>query len=143
MSARRTDAPSPILHGFPLRIYYEDTDFSGNVYHASYLRFMERARTEWVRQTGFDQRSAFMATPSIVFVVRRMVIDYLKPAHMDDEVMVETALVEARGASLRLAQRIRRGEELLVDAEVLIASLSDGRPARLPSEILRALPSPS
>jgi len=143
MSARGATAASPILHRLPLRIYYEDTDFSGNVYHASYLRFMERARTEWVRSTGFDQRSAFMATPSVVFVVRRMTIDYLKPAHMDDEVTVETALAEARRASLKLAQRIRRGEELLVDADVLIAALAGGRPARLPREIVQALRRPS
>jgi acyl-CoA thioester hydrolase len=131
--------PYPVLHRLDLRIYYEDTDFSGSVYHASYLRFMERARTEWVRQTGFDQKAAFAAKPSVVFVVRRMTIDYLRPAHMDDEVVVETALIEARGASLELAQSVRRGAALLVGARVRVASLAGGKPTRLPHEIVRAL----
>jgi acyl-CoA thioester hydrolase len=104
----------PILHRLTLRIYYEDTDFSGAVYHASYLRFMERARTEWVRETGFDQRAAFQALPSTTFVVRRLSIEYCKPAFMDDLITVETALTEARGASLDLAQCVKRGDELLV-----------------------------
>jgi acyl-CoA thioester hydrolase len=130
----------PILHSLALRVYYEDTDFSGAVYHASYLRFFERARTEWVRRTGFDQKAAFEATPSIVFVVRRMSIDYLRPAFMDDLITVETRLIEARGASLHLWQRALREDELLVDAKVLVASLAGRRPTRLPREILEAVP---
>jgi acyl-CoA thioester hydrolase len=130
----------PILHRLTLRIYYEDTDFSGATYHASYLRFMERARTEWVRETGFDQRAAYEASPSVTFVVRRIAIEYHKPAFMDDLITVETALIEARGASLNLLQGIRRGEELLVEAKVLVASLGGGRPTRLPPKILAALP---
>jgi acyl-CoA thioester hydrolase len=129
-----------ILHRLTLRIYYEDTDFSGAVYHANYLRFMERARTEWVRQTGFDQKAAFEATPPTTFVVRRMAIEYHKPAFMDDVLTVETSLIEARGASLHLDQYVKRGDELLVEAKVLVASLSDGRPTRLPRQILAALP---
>jgi acyl-CoA thioester hydrolase len=130
----------PVLHSFSLRVYYEDTDFSGAVYHASYLRFMERARTEWVRSTGFDQRAAFAAAPSLAFVVRRVAIEYLKPAFMDDRLTVETRLLVARGASLDLVQCVKRDAERLVEAKVLVASLAGGRPTRLPPQIVAALP---
>jgi len=122
-----------------LRIYYEDTDFSGAVYHASYLRFLERGRTEWLRELGFDQRTAFEATTRIAFVVRRLSIDYLRPARMDDVVSIETGLREARGASLVLAQGVRREEERLVEAQVTVAALAAGRPVRLPARIREAL----
>jgi acyl-CoA thioester hydrolase len=135
-----TTSEPPSLHSLTLRIYYEDTDFSGAVYHANYLRFLERARTEWVRGTGFDQRAAFAATPPLSFVVRRLSIDYLKPAFMDDVITVETRLIEARGASLLLSQDVLRGVERLVEAKVLVASLAGGRPTRLPREIVEALP---
>ena len=141
MSASAPDAPH-VLHRLTLRVYYEDTDFSGAVYHASYLRFMERGRTEWVRSTGLDQRAAFAAEPSLAFVVRRLSIDYLKPAFMDDIVTVETRLIEARGASLDLEQCVLRGEQLLVTAKVLVASLANGRPTRLPEKIVAALADP-
>ena len=127
------------LHRYKLRVYYEDTDFSGTVYHASYLRFFERGRTEWLRGAGFDQRAAFAAKPPLSFVVARLTIAYLRPAHMDDLLTIETDLLEARGASLMLAQRARRGEEVLANAEVTVASLSGGRPVRLPQAISQAL----
>jgi acyl-CoA thioester hydrolase len=133
------DDRHPVLHRLSLRVYYEDTDFSGAVYHASYLRFFERARTEWLRGIGFDQRTAFAAIPPVSFVVKRLSIDYLRPAHMDDVIGVETSLIEARGASLVLAQHGLRGEEMLVEARVTVVSLSGGRPVRLPRPILRAL----
>src|SRR6516225_3980419 len=88
------------LHTYELRIYYEDTDFSGAVYHASYLRFFERGRTEWLRGTGFDQRAAFEAKPPVTFVVTRLSIGYSRPAYMDDVIMIETRFVEARGATI-------------------------------------------
>jgi acyl-CoA thioester hydrolase len=127
--------PSPILHVLALRVYYEDTDFSGFVYHASYLRFMERARTEWLRALGIDQRSAFAASPPLSFVVRHMEIDYRRPARMDDEIRVETSLLQTRGASLVLRQSVLREAELLVEAQVTVASLSGGRPTRLPKPV--------
>jgi acyl-CoA thioester hydrolase len=136
-----TASASSVLHSLTLRIYYEDTDFSGAVYHANYLRFLERARSEWVRQSGFDQKAAFHATPSITLVVRRMSIEYLKPAFMDDLVTIETRLIAARGASLHLSQCALRQSELLVDAKVHVASLAGGRPTRLPRRIIEALPS--
>jgi acyl-CoA thioester hydrolase len=138
MATTMADRPS-FLHKYALRIYYEDTDFSGAVYHASYLRFFERGRTDWLRGTGFDQRAAFEAKPPLNFVVTRLTIAYLRPACMDDVITIETHLVEARGASLVLAQRALRGAAILAQAEVTVASLSDGRPVRLPRTILQAL----
>jgi acyl-CoA thioester hydrolase len=129
------------MHRLLIRIYYEDTDFSGIVYHASYLRFMERARTEWLRQLGIDQRAAFAMTPPIAFVVRRIAIEFAKPARMDDEIVVETELCELRGASLVLNQRVLRAGELLVEARVTVATLSGGRATRIPAQIRRALAS--
>ncbi len=122
-------------HIFPLRIYYEDTDFSGVVYHASYLRFLERGRTEWLRALGVDQRGLFNASPPIGFAVRHMDVDFIKPAIMDDELIVETTLNEVGGASLTLNQKILRQNELLITAKVHIACVSEGRPTRLPLAI--------
>jgi acyl-CoA thioester hydrolase len=119
-------------HALEVRVYYEDTDFSGLVYHASYLRFLERGRTELLRAMGVDQM-ALHREQGLAFAVRRMTIDWLKPARMDDLVTVETRSAEVRGASIVLAQRILRGVEVLVTAEVRVAVLgAGGRPARLP-----------
>ncbi|MBV8961980.1 MAG: tol-pal system-associated acyl-CoA thioesterase [Hyphomicrobiales bacterium] len=127
------------LHSLSLRIYYEDTDFSGAVYHASYLRFFERGRTEWLRDLGVDQGTAFEARPPVTFVVTRLSIAYRRPAHMDDVITIRTQLVELRGASLVLAQRASRGAEVVAEAEVTVASLSGGRPVRLPRAIAEGL----
>ena len=124
-------------HVLPVRIYYEDTDFSGIVYHANYLRFLERGRTDFLRLAGLDQ-SALHAQGGIVFSVRRMLIDFLKPARMDDVVTVETDIAVMKGASITMNQRIRRGDVTLLTAEVLVAAIRDGRPARLPDAV-RAL----
>jgi acyl-CoA thioester hydrolase len=123
------------LYLFPLRIYYEDTDFSGVVYHASYLRFLERGRTEWLRDLGVDQRILFNSVPPFGFAVRHMDINFIKPAMMDDELQVETALSELGGASLILHQKILRQDELLITAKVRIACISNGKSARLPASI--------
>lgn len=124
-------------HLFPLRVYYEDTDFSGVVYHASYLRFLERGRTEFIRACGIDQQKLHRET-GVYFVVRRMEIDWIKPALMDDELIVETAPATLRGASMILSQRILRGQEVLTTAEVVVAILKDGRPTRLPDSFRAA-----
>jgi acyl-CoA thioester hydrolase len=125
-------------HVLPIRVYYEDTDFSGLVYHASYLRFLERGRTDSLRAAGVDQ-STLHEGDGIVFVVRRMTIDYLRAARMDDILTVETRTAEVRGASLIILQRILRGEEVIVTAEVRVAALSGGRPARIPDGLRAAL----
>ena len=117
-------------HRFSVRVYYEDTDFSGVVYHASYLRFMERGRTEMLRALGIEQ-----AGLGFGFAVRAMQIDYLKPARMDDELTIETTTRNIGGATLDLDQRVLRGEEVLVTASVRIACIADSRPARIPKDI--------
>ena len=126
-------------HSFDLRVYYEDTDFSGYVYHASYLRFMERARTEYLRAQGITNSSLFAEEDGLALVVSRMSLDFLRPAAMDDALTIVTHLDEAGGAVLRLSQQVRRGEMLLVESKVLIAAIRNGRVARLPARMRAAL----
>jgi acyl-CoA thioester hydrolase len=128
-------------HRLILRVYYEDTDFSGLVYHASYLRFLERGRTEWLRAHGFEQRE-LAAGAAMVFAVRRIEIDYLKPALMDDLVEIETRISAVGGASIDFSQAIFRGEEKIVRALVGVAALSNGRPARLPKDMRERFSAP-
>ena len=122
---------SRVKHSLPIRIYYEDTDFSGVVYHASYLRFLERGRTELLRDYGVHQAALHGDDQALAFAVRRMTIDWLKPAKMDDLVTVETRVAELRGASLVLHQSIVLEDRLLLTAEVLVALVQGGKPARL------------
>ncbi|MFO1125353.1 MAG: tol-pal system-associated acyl-CoA thioesterase [Methylocystis sp.] len=126
-----------IPHRLPVRIYYEDTDFSGLVYHASYLRFMERARTEMLRALGLDQKALLegAAGAPIFFVVRSMDLDFQRPATMDDLLTVETETLELGGASLTLEQRVLRQAELLVRAKVRIVCVEAGRARRLPPQV--------
>jgi acyl-CoA thioester hydrolase len=123
-------------HHMQVRVYYEDTDFSGIVYHANYLRFMERGRTNHLRLMGAEQRALFAEaeaeTPSFAFVVRSMRIDFHKPARMDDVLDVVTWPVAVKGASITLAQEVRRGHDLLVKAEVRVAFISEGRAQPIP-----------
>ncbi|PIK69115.1 tol-pal system-associated acyl-CoA thioesterase [Methylobacterium frigidaeris] len=129
----------PDAHALPVRVYYEDTDFSGFVYHASYLRFMERGRTELLRGLAGDQSDLHREADGLVFVVRRMSLDYLKPARMDDALTVLTATRELRGASMHLDQEVRRGDETLVRADVVVACVREGRAVRLPEALRRTL----
>ena len=128
-------------HRLPIRVYYEDTDFSGLVYHASYLRFLERGRTDSLRLAGADQ-SALHADGDLVFAVRRMTIDFLKPARMDDVVVVETRTEEVRGATIVIRQRVVRGEAVLVTADVTVACIGGGRPRRIPDVLRERLTPP-
>ena len=121
-----------------VRVYYEDTDFSGRVYHASYLRFLERGRTEWLRGRGFAHRD-LAETSGVAFAVRSLNIEYRAPAMMDDLLWVETGVAAARGASIKFRQRILRGDEELVTASALVAAIHDGRPARIPADLRRLL----
>lgn len=123
-----------------LRIYYEDTDFSGFVYHARYLHFFERGRTEALRDLGVDHRALFEAEGGpFFFVVRHMTIDFKSPARMDDIVTVETRVAEVGAASLVMAQKLLRGETLLCTARVEIAHLANGKPRRFPANLRSAL----
>jgi acyl-CoA thioester hydrolase len=125
-----------------VRIYYEDTDFSGRVYHASYLRFLERGRTEWLRRRGFAHRD-LAESSGAMFAVRSLQIEFLAPAMMDDLLEVETSAAVVRGASITFHQRVVRGDKELVSAEVLVASIRDGRPARIPAELRGLLQAPA
>lgn len=129
-------------HLLTVRVYYEDTDFSGFVYHASYLRFMERGRTELLRGLAGDQSELHREAHGLVFVVRRMTLDFRKPARMDDLLAVRTWSSALRGASMHLAQEVQRGDEVLVAADVVVACVRDGRAIRLPEPLRRALAPP-
>jgi acyl-CoA thioester hydrolase len=130
-------------HRLPIRVYYEDTDFSGVVYHASYLRFMERGRTELIRSLGVEQSELFASDEAgsvpLAFAVRRMTIDWLKPAVMDDELIVETTPMLARGASMEISQRVLRGAEVLLTADVIVACVGGGRARRIPEALRNRL----
>lgn len=120
-----------------VRVYYEDTDLAGIVYYANYLKFIERGRSEWVRARGIDQ-GRLREEAGLVFAVRRVEADYLKPARFDDLLAVETRLVDQRGARLVMAQRVLRGDEVLFTATVTLACIDRaGRPARIPAQIAR------
>jgi len=133
-------------HRMAVRVYYEDTDFSGRVYHANYLRFMERGRTNYLRLIGADQAPLFEAgaggAPGLAFVVRAMRIEFLKPARMDDMLTIVTAPQEVRGASILLRQEVLRGEEVLVAAELRVACVSDGRARPIPKPLRLAMGAP-
>ncbi|MGB6534355.1 MAG: tol-pal system-associated acyl-CoA thioesterase [Xanthobacteraceae bacterium] len=130
-------------HVLTVRVYYEDTDFTGIVYHANYLRYMERGRTNYLRLLGADHRALFEETakeaPGFAFVVRSMNIDFLKPARMDDVLEIHTAPQEVKGASITLRQRIMRQAELLVEAAVRVAFVSSGRARPIPRPLRVAM----
>jgi acyl-CoA thioester hydrolase len=130
-------------HVLPVRVYYEDTDFSARVYHASYLRFLERGRTELLRAVEVAQSDLHASMDGLAFVVRRMTIDFLGAAVMDDVLTVVTRPREMRGASMTLAQEVRRGEDVLVSADVMVAAVRGGRAVRIPDELRAALADPA
>ena len=118
---------------FPIRVYWEDTDAGGVVYHGSYVRFLERARTEWLRAQGIGQQ-ALRADEDVVLAIRDMTLDFRSPARLDDELQVSVVMTERRAASLVVAQEISRGDRVLVAAVVRVACLtaSTFRPRPLP-----------
>lgn len=123
-------------HHMQVRVYYEDTDFSGIVYHANYLRFMERGRTNYLRLLGAAQSELFgeaeTEAPGFAFVVRAMQLEYLKPAKMDDLLDIVTSPVEVRGASITMHQQVKRDDAVLVEARVKVAFVSAGRARPIP-----------
>jgi acyl-CoA thioester hydrolase len=127
------------VHLLMQRVYYEDTDFSGAVYHARYLHFMERARTDYLRCLGVEQSTLFdTSDEGLAFMVHRMEIDFKAPARMDDVVSVLTRTEKAGGAKMVLQQEIRRADQLLIGAKVVIAVVNrNGRPRRLPDDLAR------
>lgn len=120
-------------HLYAVRVYYEDTDLSGIVYHANYLRWFERARSDLLRCLSVDQRAAIEAGEG-AYAVSELTLRYLRPARLDDDVIVETRCTEMGAASCRMAQRATRGDELLVEAALRVGFVgNDGRPRRQPA----------
>lgn len=131
-----------MTHRFGVKVYYEDTDLAGIVYYANYLKFIERARTEWVASLGVDQ-VRLKAEQGVVFAVRRVEADYLRPAKFADELVVETRLQTVGGARIVLEQVVLRGGERLFAAVVTLVCLTeDGHAARLPAEVRAQLSGP-
>ena len=123
-----------MIHHHPVRVYYEDTDFAGVVYYANYLKFIERGRSEWVRDAGLDQNA--LKASGTVFAVRRVTADYFAPAHFDDDLVVTTEPVKFGGASLTFLQRVMRGDVLLFEATVVVVAVdNNGKAQRLPAGI--------
>jgi acyl-CoA thioester hydrolase len=129
------------VHRFALRVYFEDTDVSGVVYHANYLKYMERARSDMLRAAGIDQRGAIESGEGL-YVVAALAITYRAPAKLDDDLVVLSEVREVRAASCAIQQRVMRGTEVLSEARVTAAFIADGRPKRQPRawvEIFRGL----
>ena len=128
-----------MTHQHPVRVYYEDTDLGGIVYYANYLRFIERGRSEWVASLGIDQRQ-MQAEQGIVFAVRRVEADYLKPARLLDDLQVTTEVLGLTAARIELVQAVLKGDERLFSAKVTLVCMDrTGRPCRLPEQLRRHL----
>jgi acyl-CoA thioester hydrolase len=129
-----TDAPLPFV--WPVRVYWEDTDAGGVVYYANYLKFLERARSEWLRALGVEQTD-LAERDGVVFVVRRVEADYLRPARFNDLLEVASRLTTLGRASMELSQTIARDQELIMTARVKVACVGHGdfRPAKIPGHI--------
>ena len=129
-----------VVFSWPIRVYYEDTDLGGVVYYANYLKFLERARTEWLRSLGFAQ-TGLAAEHGVVFVVRSIALEYLKPARFDDMLEITVAIADVGASRIGLAQRVKRGADDLVTADVDIACVQTAtfRPVRIPGAILDAI----
>ena len=127
-------------HRLPVRVYYEDTDFTGVVYHANYARYFERGRSDFLRLAGVDHSALLRLDPPLGFVVTRLTIDFVRAARIDDALQVRTAYESARGARFSIRQKLVRGEELLAAAEVDAACIDlSGRPRRLPPALMALL----
>jgi acyl-CoA thioester hydrolase len=128
------------VHHLPVRIYYEDTDFTGLVYHANYLRYCERGRSDALRVAGVHHSVLLEQPEPLGFAVNRIVLDFVKPARIDEALTVKTTFETVRGPRLFIAQRIERGEDLLLTAEVQVCCISlTGRPRRPPAVLLERL----
>jgi acyl-CoA thioester hydrolase len=125
-----------MAHRIEVRVYYEDTDFSGAVYHAAYLHFFERGRTEFLRAEGIHHSE--LAQQGLAFAVRSMEIDFPRAAHIDDLLVVDTAVAELSGVRLTLDQSIERGDELIARARVAGVAVKDGKATRLPKAVVAA-----
>ncbi len=128
-----------MIYELPIRVYYEDTDMAGIVYYANYFRFIERGRSEWVREVGLDQ-NVMKERDGIVFAVRRVEADYLGAAKLDDELVVQTRVKSVTGARMIMEQWVKRGDEVLFEALVTVVCMTEGgAPVRLPSVVRQRL----
>ena len=132
--------PHALRFSWPVRVYYEDTDAGGVVYYANYLRFLERARTEWLRAMGFEQ-TALAAVHQVVFVVRSVSLEFLKPSRIDDTLEITVEPAEVGASRIRLAQRVARGGDALVTAQVELACVNTStfRPVRIPGPVIEKI----
>jgi acyl-CoA thioester hydrolase len=131
-------------HILPIRVYFEDTDFSGLAYHGSFVRWCERGRSDWLRLLGVHHRELIAGAEPAAFVVRRLTIDYVKPARIDDLLEVVTSLAEMTAATLTLDQEVRRDGVTLAKAKVLVVLVSQqGRPLRIPARLKAAFVVPN
>jgi acyl-CoA thioester hydrolase len=139
-SSAVSGAQPPAAFSLALRVYYQDTDSGGVVFHGNYLHFFERARTEWLRYLGFDVR-ALAAEDGVMFIVRELRVSYLRPAVVDDLLTVTAAVEHLGRAQFTLEQRVLRGEEALVEGSINLACLSSAelKPARVPARVYAAL----
>lgn len=133
----RSRAPAAAAFSWPVRVYFEDTDSGGVVYYANYLKFLERARTEWLRALGFAQRE-LAAHEGVIFVVRSLAIEYLRPSRIDDSLQVTVEPVKVGAGQIFVAQEVRREADVLVSAEVRLACVNAAtlRPVRIPQAII-------
>ena len=127
-------------YSWPVRVYYEDTDAAGVVYYANYLRFMERARTEWLRALGFEQ-TTLAHEHGVVFVVRALTIEFLRPALFNDTLEITVGFAGARGSLIELAQTVRRGRDTLLTSQVKVACVNTRsfKPVRIPGPVIEKL----
>jgi tol-pal system-associated acyl-CoA thioesterase len=132
--------PELFIYSFPVRVYFENTDAGGVVYHSEYLKFLERARTEWLRHLGFDHQ-ALAKNHRVVFVVTQAVVDFVKPARLDDNVAVSVRLESLGKVRCVFAQEVRREDELLVRGRITVACVSGDqfKPAEIPEALRRKM----
>ncbi len=140
LSLRHAEQTPLFAYAYPLRVYYEDTDAGGVVYHAQFVKYLERARTEWLRNLGFTN-SDLTRTHRMVFIVSELSLEYLKPALLDDALNITVAIENLGRVRIQFAQEVRRGDELLVRARVVVASVAAQgfKPVELPPELKRKM----
>jgi acyl-CoA thioester hydrolase len=127
-------------HLLPVRVYYEDTDFTGVVYHANYLRFFERGRTEFLRASGIDHRALLERSDPCAFTVTRLAVDFRRPARVDDALVVRTLYQRFRGVRMEVRQRLVREDDLLAEGQIEVVCITpEGRPRRPPADLLEKL----
>ena len=122
------------IHVLPLRVYYEDTDFSGSVYHATYLKFLERGRSEYLRALGVLHQE-LAAREQTTWAVKRIAVDYRRPAQLEDAITVHTHRGNVEGARVHIRQEIHRGHDILVTADVEVCLVAGGKPRRIPNDV--------